>query len=174
MEPIPNKEPDKSVEPKQVEPKQVEPKQVTQKPVTQKPIKQKPVIKLPPVTLQISGTETQKPVIKLPPVTLQIFGTETQKPVTAEETKRQYLIISIPTGGEPKLNSVRTRNNLKQVLRSVYGKTDQQFLYVIRGELADLFKIRNGLIVRFGDDEKIHVPNKNINHELIRDGWLGD
>jgi hypothetical protein len=116
--------------------------------------------------------------VRLQPVTLQIFSGEAEQNKKAEHTgeiqRHPYLVISFPTGGEPKLYSAKTRKILKQILRACYNKTDQQYLYVLRGEHADLFRMRNGLVIRFGDEERIHVIGKPAKHEIIRDGWLGD
>jgi hypothetical protein len=116
------------------------------------------------------------PTVAAPLVSLSVFNTPKQETTALVPVPKPqpYFVISVPTGGEPKLHNAKTRKVLKQILRYAYAKTDQQFLYVLRGELAELFKIRNGLSVRFGSGEEIHVTNKLGKQEPVQDGWLGD
>jgi hypothetical protein len=127
----------------------------------------------PPVT---NATNTP---IAAPAITAPLFsgagqiGTKIET-ASAAGQQQPYIVINVPTGGEPKLHSVKTRKQLQQILRAIYNKTDQQFLYVARGDLANLFRVRGGLIVQFDNEEKLHVTSKPTKHELLRDGWLGD
>jgi hypothetical protein len=122
-------------------------------------------------------TNTANTPIAAPVLTVPLFSGTPQigtKTAPTPETDRRYIVISVPIGGEPKLHSVKTRQQLRQMLRAIYNKTDQQFLYVARGDLANLFRVRGGLVVQFDNEEDLHVASKPTKHELLRDGWLGD
>jgi len=95
-------------------------------------------------------------------------------PVPITPVSEHFLIFSFCHGSAPKVLHAFSRNDVGLLIRDL-AKNEDQFLFVVRGgELAHLFKTKQGLVVQFDETkERIKIPFAGQSRP-IENGWIGN
>ena len=89
-----------------------------------------------------------------------------------DEEQVDYVLIRCPVDGVPVSQSVLGTKTMLKTLRKIYREDDQQYLFIVKGDLGHLAKINGNLIISFSD-RSVRVPvEKSV--KKLTDGWLGD
>jgi len=95
-----------------------------------------------------------------------------EEPLSAEAKEPEYVLVFCPIDRLPVAYSVTGTKAMLKKLRKHHSADDQQYAFVIKGELGKIAKSQNKLIVSFTEDES-QIPIKAKAKQLT-DGWLGD
>jgi hypothetical protein len=101
---------------------------------------------------------------------MQTQTPEEQQP--AEEAAENFVIFVCPVDGLPATYTAKNKSHLKHLIKMLYMANDQQYMYVVKGELGKLAKRNNRLLVSFQEDNiKVSLGAKV---QQLTDGWLGN
>jgi hypothetical protein len=100
-------------------------------------------------------------------------ATNAAQAIAEENEKRTFVVIFCPVGEAPTAHSVIGLQAALKALRASHACYDQQYAFIVRGELGRLWKGKNKLSIAFGEEPQTSVLLNSKKKEL-KDGWLGD
>jgi hypothetical protein len=124
-----------------------------------------PPTNTPDIPAQVQAEVVQPEIIQMPKVQCKVFPSSEEK----------YTVVSYRIGEPPEVFSIDNKKKLKKKIMKLSRITDQQYLFVIKGECMKLFKSATGLTLRLAD-EAIRIPmwSESDTRISIDDGWIGD